>query len=543
MYTQLKQSLTNDTHYWVSGLLIISVLFIYGQTIRHDFIPYDDPHYIYDNQRVLEGLTWDNFKWSWTTFEFSNWHPLTWISMMTDVSLYGNNAGPHHITSAFIHLLNSFLVYIVLLKMTKAPWRSGFAAILFAIHPLHIESVAWASERKDVLAAFFGLLSIYFYTRFVQNKSRKEYAASFIAFSLGLCCKPMLVTWPFLFLLLDYWPLNRIDSFSIKQNAKLIIEKIPFAIFSIGVSILTYMAQDASGSIAAVQKFPIHIRFMNSIISYFEYILLTIFPSNLAVIYPHVIENISVGQFLISGVALAVLVGLSLLYIKKTPALFVGLGWFFGVLVPVIGLVQVGGAAMADRYTYLPHVGLFVAFIWGGYALIEYHNKIKPIVVVLCAAYCVGLVWAANQQTSHWRTGVTLFTHTLKVTPGNTKAYTALGLSYARNDKHKEALEWFQGAAQLDPGNVGAHQNEGTALLVLDRFEEAERSFKSALALNPEDPQSNFYLGLSYYHQQKFPEALASARKALTLKDSYKEAEVLIDEITRIIKKNAPEQL
>jgi Tfp pilus assembly protein PilF len=577
MYAQLKHSLTNDTHYWISGLLIVAVLFIYGQTIDHDFIPYDDPHYIYDNPRVLEGLSWENFKWSWTTFEFSNWHPLTWMSMMLDVNLFGQNAGLHHMTSVVFHLLNSFLVYIVVLNLTKAPWRSGLCAILFAVHPLHIESVAWASERKDVLAAFFGLISVYFYTQYARNETYRHYVYSIAAFALGLCCKPMLVTWPFLFLLLDYWPLNRFHDLSFKQCTRFVVEKVPLLSLSIIVSALTYLAQDASGSVASVQKFPVHIRFMNSVISYFEYILMTIYPNNLAVIYPHIIETISTAHFLISLSVLIVLSAVSLWRIKKTPALFVGLAWFLGVLVPVIGLVQVGGASMADRYTYLPHIGLFIAAIWGVHALVARYQKLQPIAVVVCIVYCVGLAWAANQQTTRWNNGITLFTHTLKVTPGNTKAYTALGLSYARYGKHKEALDWFEGARQLDPGNSGGHLNLGVALtalnrhddaikafraglaidpengmahsriglayIILEEFEKAEKSFDAALALDPDNPENHFNLALAYYHEKKFPESRASVQKALALRPSYVEAEVLFDKVIQIIEQNAPEQL
>ena len=427
--------------------------------------------------------------------------------------------------------------------MTNAPWRSGFVAILFAVHPLHIESVAWASERKDVLAAFFGLISIHFYALYTSKKYRPFYLAALITFAFGLCSKPMLVTWPFLFLLLDYWPLNRIPNLSLKRNRYVLIEKIPFLAMSLIVSVLTYLAQEAAGSVATVTKFPIHVRLMNSVISYFEYMLMTLYPKNLAVIYPHIAANISTTQFLVSGVSLAIGIAVSILWIRKVPAAFVGLAWFLGVLVPVIGLVQVGGAAMADRYTYLPHIGLFVAVVWSGYSLLERHKTLKTPAFILTVLYCGALAWTANQQTAKWRNGITLFTHTIKVTPDNTKASTALGLSYARYNRHEEALDWFDGAVNLDPGNAGAHANLGTALLNLQRFEEAEKSLRAARVLNDNNASTHFYLGLAYYKQNKFEQALTSAQEALNLNPSLAEARNLFDDCTAILESPNSEQL
>jgi len=362
----------------ISLFLILTIVMVYGQVKNFDFVGFDDQDYVTENIQVQKGLTVESVIWTFTTFHSANWHPLTWLSHMLDCELYGLNPMGHHWTNIIIHLANTILLFLVLKLMTGAIWRSAFVAALFALHPLHVESVAWVSERKDVLSTFFGLLMISAYYRYVKNPGLKKYLLVIILLSLGLMTKPMLVTFPFVLLLLDYWPLKRfqfkndreiqpdeVKYFGFHGFLRLIIEKIPLFIPVVISSVLTFLAQQSQGAVKALGALPLKNRVANAFVSYVSYNVKAVWPSNLAVFYPHPENTIPAWQIIAAVLIIAVATFLSIHSLKKYPYIAVGLFWYLGTLIPVIGLVQVGEQAMADRYTYISLIGVFIIIAWG----------------------------------------------------------------------------------------------------------------------------------------------------------------------------------
>ncbi len=376
--TDKKFIFTVDGNIAICLLFILLIIAIYWQVGRFDFINYDDIGYITGNDHVKSGLTLKGLIWAFQTTGFSNWHPLTWLSFMLDIELYGLNAGGHHLTSVLFHIANTLLLFLLLRRMTAALWPCAFVAALFALHPLHVESVAWISERKDVLSTFFGLLALISYVRYTERLGRLWYLSALLFFIFGLMAKPMLVTLPFVLLLLDYWPLGRI-----KFNSALVfshpiklarfflccLKKYRFSYLQRLPVCVTYYAQQSGGSLMPSDMFPLGSRIANAVVSYVAYIGKMFWPAQLAVFYPYP-DSFAVWQV---AAAAAVLVAIFIwvtVQIRKRPYLAVGWLWYFGTLVPVIGLVQVGGQAMADRYTYVPLIGLFIMIAWGGAELV-----------------------------------------------------------------------------------------------------------------------------------------------------------------------------
>ena len=352
--------------------LVAVTLTVYAQVMSHQFIILDDNRYIRENPIVNQGLTLTGIAWAFTTFHAANWHPLTWLSHMLDSQIFGLNAGGHLLINALIHASNTLLLFLFLRRVTGAQWRSAVVAALFALHPLHVESVAWAAERKDTLSTFFGLLTLVAYARYVETTSWKRYALVAVALALGLMAKPMLVTWPFVLLLLDYWPLRRFqwqrgtgtEGF-IRALVPLIREKLPLFCLVVASMAITFIAQSHGGAVSTLANVPVSLRLSNAIVSYAKYLFLTVWPSDLAAYYPLPRTGAPVWQLACAIVLLAVITALALCQARERPYLLMGWLWFVGTLVPVIGLVQVGSAAMADRYYYVPSIGLFVAFVFG----------------------------------------------------------------------------------------------------------------------------------------------------------------------------------
>jgi hypothetical protein len=355
-------------------LLVFATLAVYWRVSTYEFVGYDDDGYVTENPRVKRGVTLDNIGWALQATQKSNWHPLTWLSHMLDVQFFGMNAGAHHMTSVFFHILNSLLLFAVFRKMTGRVWRSGFVAAMFAIHPLHVESVVWISERKDVLSTFFGMLTLWSYARYAVFPEIKRYLPVVAFFALGLMAKPMLVTLPFVLLLLDYWPLKRIQFNTLSKDSTtparqysvsfLIREKTPLFVLSLTSCFITFFTQKKSGAIGTFEIHPFSVRVANAFISYLEYIQKMIWPDNLSVLYPYP-GTISELQLIAALILFFSISFLAIRYLKQFPWLGVGWFWYLGTLVPVIGLVQVGVQALADRYTYLPLTGLFIIFAWG----------------------------------------------------------------------------------------------------------------------------------------------------------------------------------
>ena len=372
--------------YWVPCIcltLALATLISYSQVLNHDFIDFDDDMYVTRNENVQKGLTWQNIKWAFTTNQAYNWHPLTWLSHMLDCQLFGLKPAGHHFTSVLFHIANTLLLFLVFKSMTGNLWRSAFVAALFALHPLHVESVAWIAERKDVLSTLFWLLTMAAYVRYVRKPGPKWYLLTILAFAMGLMAKPMLVTLPFILLLLDYWPLAR---FQFGQNIKdtewkilyrLFVEKIPLFIITIITSVITFIVPKGSGAVPGLKELSLMPRLTNALISYVKYIEKMFWPSRLAVFYPRAVDAIPTWQILAALLLLLIISGLAVWLARSRKYLLVGWLWYLGILVPVIGLVQVGDQAMADRYTYVSLIGLFIIVVWGLNDLLEkwkYHK-------------------------------------------------------------------------------------------------------------------------------------------------------------------------
>src|SRR6478672_803626 len=448
------------------GLAVVTFA-LYAQVIGHQFITLDDPTYIQENPMVNRGVTLAGLAWAFTTFHAANWHPLTWISHMIDCQLFGMNAGHQLLVNALIHVANTLLVFWFLLRTTHARWSSALVAALFALHPLHVESVAWASERKDTLSTFFGLLSLIAYVRYAERPSISRYIWVAIMLALGLSAKPMLVTWPFVMLLLDYWPLRRLADPMAKKHRRgashkeaatgvawLVWEKLPLFALVAASAMITFIAQSHGGAVRTLAHAPFAVRMPNAVVSYAKYLLLTFWPNDLAVYYPFA----GIPTWQIIGAAF-LLIGITAFCVSQRrirPYLMVGWLWFLGTLVPVIGIVQVGGQIMADRYFYIPSIGLLMALVFG-LADIAKSWRVAPLLSAgAAAAVLLILVTLTNAQIQRWHDSFTLFEHTLAVTPPNLRIEHNLGVALGLGDrydsllpKRKQASIWRQAIASL----------------------------------------------------------------------------------------------
>src|SRR5258705_1606495 len=423
------------------GLAVVTFA-LYAQVIGHQFITLDDPTYIQENPMVNRGVTLAGLAWAFTTFHAANWHPLTWISHMIDCQLFGMNAGHQLLVNALIHVANTLLVFWFLLRTTHARWPSALVAALFALHPLHVESVAWASERKDTLSTFFGLLSLIAYVRYAEAPSIRRYAWVAIMLALGLLAKPMLVTWPFVMLLLDYWPLQRFRKSEVRSQKSvvrgLVIEKIPLLVLVAASAGITSVAQSHLGAVRTFTEFPIAPRLSNALVSYAKYLLLAFWPNDLAVNYPFQKAGVPAWQIIGAALLLIGITAFCFFQRKIRPYLIVGWLWFLGTLVPVIGLVQVGGQTMADRYFYIPSIGLFIAIVFG-LANIAERRRVAPwLTAAIANVVILVLATLTNAQIHRWSDSFTLFKHALAVTPPNAAIENVLGFALHRSGQLDE---------------------------------------------------------------------------------------------------------
>ncbi|MHC4637090.1 MAG: tetratricopeptide repeat protein [Planctomycetota bacterium] len=409
--------------------LAMATLAAYYQVFSCDFINYDDPEYVYQNIFVRKGLTHDGLVWASRTGFYANWHPLTWISHMIDCTIYGTNPAGHHLTNLLFHIANTLILFALLKNVTAKTWQSAFVAALFALHPLHVESVAWISERKDVLSTFFGLLTIAAYFRYVKKPEKIKYILALLIFIASLMAKPMLVTLPIILILLDYWPLNRFDLLR-KQNLttsriiyKLVYEKLPFFILSAISSLTTFLVQKASGAVAPVAAIPVNIRIANVFISYLKYITKMFWPQKLAIYYPHPVENISYLSAVLSAVIIIAVSIAVILFARRRKYLLTGWLWYIVTLIPVIGLVQAGSQQIADRYTYIPLTGLFIIIAWLIPDLIGKSRRKNTVLVLAAFITLAPLAAVTYAQLRHWENSLTLFRHALDVTENNYQAH------------------------------------------------------------------------------------------------------------------------
>lgn len=483
--------------------LVAALLLAYGRVVRNGFVNYDDLVYVVTNDHVHLGLSWDNIRWAFFTTFFCNWHPLTWLSYMADYQFYGLNPAGFHLTSLFFHVANTLLVFLFLRETTGRFWESAMVAALFGLHPLHVESVAWVSERKDVLSGFFGMLTLLAYYRYSLRPCLRTYLVVITFFALGLMSKAMLVTFPFLLLLLDYWPLARFnsswlqscpDSSSLMQHSfqmplrstlSLIIEKLPLLAMSALCSVLTYRAQFRFNAVVSFEALPLRNRICNIASSYLQYLEKTFWPENLAAFYPYFRNEPAIWKVLTPVLIILALTGLVVWQARRMPFFLTGWFWFLGTLVPVIGIVQVGSQAMADRYTYIPSIGILIPVVWGWTSLLSKAPNRKALSIITASLMLAILGVLTWKQTGVWRDTQSLFGHAVLATSNNYMAHAYLGGALVGSGQLDQAEEECNKALKIMPTNVDAINTLGTILAKRDKNEEAIHRFDEVLKLSP----------------------------------------------------------
>lgn len=501
----------------VFAALAAAVLAIYWQTVGFDFINLDDNLYLYQNQAVLSGINAASVRWAFASFEAANWHPLTWLSLMADIQLFGVNPGASHAVNVLIHLINTLLSYVVFRQLTGSVWRSAAIAMLFAIHPMHVESVAWVSERKDLLSTAFALASMLAYLRFARSEggtATRYYAAALIFFALGLMAKPMIVTLPFVFLLIDHWPLRRINSRAEARSA--LIEKLPFLALSAASCVITIIAARAGGAARSLESLPLGLRIVNAVAAYGKYVYSAIVPIDLSVWYPYD-ESIAWWRVAISAVLLMVWAVAAIRMRAARPYVLIGLLWFVGTLVPVIGLVQVGLQSSADRYTYFPYFGLFLIVVFAAAEVVERYRLSKLIVSLAALIPLAAYGYPAYVQTSKWRDNETLYRHALSVTKQNFMIEQNLCHALMLKDRLDEAEPLCRASVANRPDYFEALNTLGIVLFKRGDMSGAETNFKSALSLNPGYAMVYANLAQAQILQDKPEEGEANLKKAVEM--------------------------
>ena len=509
--------------------LIIACLAAFGRISGNHFINLDDPGYITNNYLVQNGLNFQNIKWAFTTSYLAFWHPLTWISHMLDWSIFGTNAGGHHLVSLLLHIGTVLFLFLFLNKTTNNIWSSAFAASLFALHPLRVESVAWASERKDVLSMFFGMASIYFYAFYAEGSKLSKYFLCLMLFALSLMSKPMMITLPFVLLLLDYWPLGRwqrtlSDSSEkrLKLAGRLLWEKIPFIILSIASSVIVFWAEKKAGSLSSVDILPLLTRAANAIVSYVTYLEKTFWPINLVVFYPYDFF-LPLWEIIISGIIL-ILITLVVIYgIKQIPFLFTGWFWYLGTLVPMIGLVQVGKHAMADRYTYLPSIGIAIMLAWGIPLLFKREEIRKKVLLPASVVTLATLSFLTWTQCGYWKSSITLFNHASRVMKNNELARGNRGADFTELGQYQQQREIqdYNKAISLKPDNAETYYNRGIAFSKISQYQNAIKDYNEAIRLKPDYAEAYNNRGIIYGQHGQYQLAIEDFNKVISMKPDH----------------------
>ena len=508
---------------WFHAALVLLAAAVYAPVARFDFVRFDDPDYVAQNDHVRAGLTWLGARWAFTTGHVANWHPLTWLSHMLDVQLFGVDAGAHHVVNAVFHVANMLLLFVVLRRMTGASGRSAVVAALFAVHPLHVESVAWVSERKDVLSTFFWMLTLIAYVRYVERPAARRYAAVLSLFALGLLSKPMVVTLPFVLLLLDVWPLGRLEPWrhgrlSLGRGAtalRLVREKLPlFALAALSAAI-TVVVQRRWGAVGGLAEYPLGVRAGNALVSYAAYLAKLVWPSNLSAFYPY---RATVATSMVVGAgALLLAVTIAAVRVSRTrPYALVGWLWFVGTLLPVIGLVQAGLQSMADRYTYVPAIGIFVVASWGGAELAArwLGGRLTPIAAGLVV---VAFAVAASRQVPVWKDSVTLWQHAVDVTTGNAYANYNLGVVLVQAGRVDEGIARFEEALRIQPDYADVRIDLANALQARGSLDAALDQYATVVRLRPSFAAARLAYADALRDAGRESAAVAQYREALRL--------------------------
>ena len=543
---------------WVAAGLAAIILFIYAPVRHYGFLSYDDPVYVSENAQVIRGLTGQGVLWAFTTGHASNWHPVTWLSHMLDVQMYGMNAGRHHLTNLLLHIANAVLLFGIFYRTTGAWRRSAMVAVLFAAHPLHVESVAWIAERKDVLSALFWMLTMHAYINYVRKPRFGRYLAVVAVFALGLISKPMLVTLPLVLLMLDFWPLDRgrLEAGQLQAWLRMLREKIPLFALAAASSIATILAQWRGGTIQRFEVLPLYERTANALVSYVAYLGQMLWPENLAAYYPY--EPRSIGWIIVSASALIIASVLVIKFSRRRSFLFVGWLWYVVTLVPVIGLIQVGGQARADRYTYIPLIGIFLIGAWGIPIVLErWRYRGAALQAAACILVCV-LAAGARSQVRYWENdlalweravqttaanyfartnlgfalidrgdlaaGISQYIEALRINPDSAETHNALGTALFKQGQVDAAMEHYTIALRIKPGFADAHSNRGMVLAQRGDTEAAFSEFRKALEISPESPKVQYNFGFALASQGKYDEAMSYYRRALTIRPDYADA-------------------
>ena len=563
-----RNFLTARPSVWISALLLVATVCIYWPVGHHEFVNFDDPDYVTENPHTQAGLTWGSVRWAFTESHSSNWHPLTWMSHMLDCQLFGLNPSGHHLMNLGFHTANVLLLFVLLRQLTGSSWRAGLVAGLFALHPLHVESVAWVAERKDVLSTCFGLLTLLSYAKHVRRVSPQVsitpvansriafgkspwYWAALGWFACGLMSKPMLVTWPCVLLLLDFWPLQRFSwplrTMPAAKWQGILLEKIPFLLLTLASCLVTLIVQRGSGATVSLDFLPLSARLAQVSVAYVRYLGKTFWPDDLAAFYPYVKMSWDSAAVWGATVFLLLVTLVVLRQVRARPYLATGWFWFLGTLVPVIGLVQVGRQAIADRYTYIPHIGLFLALVWVGAEASQYARlprSARALTACLLLLTC-GLL--TSRQLAHWKNTGVLAQQSIRATQGNyiahaqlagqlvlegkleealaqcrialqfrpdfAETHNTLGLIYSRQGKFEEALQSYQEATRCDPTQPQPHHGLAEIYLRRSQFMEAERESRAALQLAPSHLGAQFTLAQSLHSQNRFEEAIAAYKR------------------------------
>ncbi len=561
---------TNKTKYIIVTLLLLTTVAVYWPAVHHEFVNYDDPAYVTGNFQVRTGFTYENIKWAFTTTLMGNWNPVTWLSHMADAQLFGLDPRGHHLMNILLHGLNTILLFIFLNRITDKLWHSALVALIFSLHPLRVESVAWVSERKDVLSTFFFMTTLLAYAFYVEKQGIKRYITIIVSFVLGLMAKPMLVTLPFVLLLLDYWPLYRLNAGQLRSqpllcgkqasptkksiyNMGVFSEKLPLFLLSAVFAVIAVYAQRNAKALMSLPVYPIMQRVANALLAYVNYLGKIFWPQDLAVLYP-LPDHVPIPYAVL---AFVFLVCLSLLFVwlsRRSPFLLTGWLWFAGTLVPVIGIIQVGLQAMADRYTYIPSIGLAILVVWG-IAEIAGNLRYRFLIMTLAGSVVVLLlVFATRAQLRYWDNSITLFTHALAVTENNYVAHTNLGDALDKLGKYGEAMQhyseslrikpddafvydklatdldmvgrlddavaYYEKSLQLDPGNAQVHNNFGSTLIRRGKTDEAVKQFMQAVQLDPCLVDAHYNLGMALAEEGKKRESIQQYYEALRLNPS-----------------------
>jgi Tfp pilus assembly protein PilF len=537
--------------------LVLATLVVYFRTVHYDFVFYDDDTFVYANPVVQRGLTAAGLAWAFG-LHFANWHPLTWISYLLDAQLFGMNAGGFHLVNVLLHAASTAMLFIGLFRMTRRPWRSAIVAAIFALHPLHVESVAWVAERKDVLSTFFEMITLLLYVSYVKRPRARRYALVCLAFAASVMSKPMSVTFPLVLLLLDYWPLQRIAwPAKGKETVRVFVEKVPLLLLSVVASALTFVAQRNGGTVASLSSMPIMARLDNAATAYMIYIQQAIWPTRLGVLYPSTPVAWDVAHSAV--VLLLALSVAAVIFARKRPYWFTGWFWYLGMLVPVIGLVQVGLQARADRYMYLPLVGLAIMFVWTAADWFEFRptlHRVGAAATIALLAACAVMTW---RQVGYWKDSRTLFEHTIAVTEKNFIIRNNLGVILARTGDNRGAQFQYQEAIMANPEYAEPQGNLGNLLLREGRYEAARSLLEGALRLKadfpmaqldigivdavagnypsaidhlnialrmtPDDPEVHSNLCYALEHSGRLDEAITQCREALRLRPDYPDAQ------------------